>query len=47
VIHAVNTTPVDSLVSLRAALHGLKPSAPVVLQVERDGQLQWLAFDME
>jgi serine protease Do len=47
VIHSVNKTPVDSLDSLRAALNGLKPSSPVVLQVEREGQLQWLAFDME
>jgi serine protease Do len=47
IIHSVNTTPVDSLDSLRSALQGLKPAAPVVLQVERDGQLQWLAFEME
>jgi len=47
VIHSVNKTSVDSLDSLRAALNGLKPSAPVVLRVERDGQLQWLAFEME
>ena len=47
VIHSVNTTPVESLDSLRAALNGLKPGGPVVLQVERDGQLQWLAFEME
>jgi len=47
VIHSVNKAPVDSLDSLRAALNGLKPNGPVVLQVERDGQLQWLAFDME
>jgi len=47
VIHSVNKTPVESLESLRAALNGLKPTAPVVLQVERDGQLQWLAFEME
>jgi serine protease Do len=47
VIHSVNTTPVESLDSLRAALNGLKPNGPVVLQVERDGQLQWLAFEME
>jgi serine protease Do len=47
VIHSLNTTPVDSLESLRAALNGLKPTSPVVLQVERDGQLQWLAFEME
>jgi serine protease Do len=47
VIHSVNTTQVDSLDSLRAALNGLKPSSPIVLQVEREGQLQWLAFEME
>jgi len=47
VIHSVNKTPVDSLESLRAALNDLKANAPVVLQVERDGQLQWLAFEME
>jgi serine protease Do len=47
VIHSVDKTPVDSVESLRATLRGLKPSAPVVLQVERDGQLQWLAFEME
>jgi serine protease Do len=46
-IHSVNKTPVDSLNSLRAVLKDLKPAAPVVLQVERDGQLQWLAFEME
>jgi serine protease Do len=47
VIHSLNTTPVDSIESLRAALSGLKPTSAVVLQVERDGQLQWLAFEME
>ncbi|MGC1438871.1 MAG: trypsin-like peptidase domain-containing protein [Terriglobales bacterium] len=47
VIHSVDKTPVDSVESLRATLRGLKPSAPVVLQVERDGQLQWLAFEIE
>jgi serine protease Do len=47
IIHAVNNTPVDSVDSLRSVLHDLKPSTPVVLQVERDGQLQWLAFEME
>ena len=47
VIHTVNQTSVDSLASLRAALNTLKPASPVVLQVERDGQLQWLAFELE
>jgi len=47
VIHTVNRTPVDSLASLRTILNTLKPASPVVLQVERDGQLQWLAFELE
>jgi serine protease Do len=47
IIHAVNKTSVDSVDSLRSVLHDLKASAPVVLQVERDGQLQWLGFELE
>jgi len=47
IIHSVNQTPIDSLSSLRAALTEIKPHDPVVLQVERGGGLQWLAFDME
>jgi serine protease Do len=47
VIHSVNGASVDSVVSLRAMLRDLKPNAPVVLQVERDGGLQWLAFESE
>ncbi len=47
VIHSVNNIPVDSLSSLRSALSQLKPHEPVVLQIERDEGLQWLAFDLE
>ena len=47
VIHSVNKAPIDSLESLRASLNSLKPGQPVVLQIERDGGLQWLAFDLE
>jgi serine protease Do len=47
VIHTLNTTPIDSVDALRAILGDLKPNSPVVLQVERDGKLQWLAFEME
>jgi serine protease Do len=47
VIHSVNQTPIDSLSDLRAALRQIKPHDSVVLQVERDGGLQWLAFEME
>jgi serine protease Do len=47
IIHSVNRNSVDSLDSLRSTLQALKPGSPVVLQVEREGKLQWLAFDME
>jgi serine protease Do len=46
-IHSVNGRPIDSVDSLRTALKDLKPNSPVVLQVERDGGLQWLAFEMD
>ena len=47
VIHSVNQVSIDSLSSLRAALTQIKPHDAVVLQVERGGGFQWLAFDME
>jgi serine protease Do len=47
VIHSVNQTSIDSLSSLRAALRQIKAHDPVVLQVEREGGLQWVAFEME
>lgn len=47
VIHSVNNVPVDSVDSLRAALKDVKPNSAVVLQVERDGGLQWLAFELD
>jgi serine protease Do len=47
IIHSLNSAPVDSVDSLRAALKGLKSSSPVALQIERDGKLEWLAFEME
>jgi len=47
VIHSVNQVSVDSLNSLRSALRQIKPHDPVVLQVERGGGFQWLAFEME
>jgi serine protease Do len=47
VIHSVNAISIDSLDSLRARLREVKPGGPVVLQVERDGKLEWLAFEME
>jgi serine protease Do len=47
IIHSVNRTPIDSVDSLRTALKNVKPDSPVVLQIERDGGLQWLAFEMD
>jgi len=47
VIHTVNKTPIDSVDALRSVMQQTKPNAAVVLQIERDGKLQWLAFEME
>jgi serine protease Do len=47
VIHTLNQTPIDSLNSLRDALRQVKPHDSAVLQVERQGGLRWLAFEME
>jgi len=46
-IHAVNGMPVASVDRLRATLDGLKPHAPVVLQIERHGQFMFLAFELD
>ncbi len=47
IIHSVNQTSVNSIDALRAVLKNLKPNSPVVLQVEREGELQWLAFELD
>ena len=47
VIHSVNGASVSSLEELRTALDALKSHAPVVLQIERDGQLSFVAFELE
>ena len=47
VIHTVNKTGIDSMDGLRSVMDEIKPNAAVVLQIERDGKLQWLAFEME
>jgi serine protease Do len=46
-IHQLNTTSIDSMDGLRAAVRDLKTGDPVVLQVERDGGLMYLSFEME
>jgi serine protease Do len=47
VIHALNTTPITDMATLRAAVVNLKPGDPVVLQVERSDGLTYLSFELE
>ena len=47
IIHAVNRTSIQSAEQLRSALNQLKPGDPLVLQIERQGQLQYIDSEME
>ena len=47
VIHALNGTPIISMDALNTGIKALKTGDSVVLQVERDGKLQFLSFEME
>ncbi len=47
VIHQLNTTRIDSVATLRSGLDALKTGDPVVLQVEREGGLLYVSFEME
>jgi serine protease Do len=47
VIWSVNGTPVSSVAALRAMLNGFKPGNAIALQVERNGKLMYVAFDMD
>jgi serine protease Do len=47
VIHQLNTTPIDSMETLRTAVGALKQGEAVVLQIERDGGLLYVGFEME
>ncbi len=47
VIHSLNGVTMITLDALVSAIRQLKSGDPVVLQIERDGDLQYLAFEME
>jgi serine protease Do len=47
VIHALNRTQITSVDGLRAAFTKLKPGEPAAMQVERNGKLTYVTFDME
>ena len=46
VIYTANKQPVRSLSDLRRVVTGLKPGDPLVLQIERRGQLMYLALEI-
>ena len=47
IIHSLNITRIESVEVLRTAVGGLKTGDPVVLQVERDGGLMYVSFELE
>ncbi len=47
VVHEVNGTAVTSIDELRATIAKFKRGDPVALFIERDGKLQYLAFELE
>lgn len=47
VIHALDNTPISSLDTFRSTVSALRPGAPVVLLIERDGAFRYIAFEIE
>jgi S1-C subfamily serine protease len=44
VIHSINGTSVKTSEELRSALGRISPNSPVVLQIERSGNIMFVAF---
>jgi serine protease Do len=47
IVHQLNAMSIDSIDTLRTVLNRLKTGDPVVLQVERDGGLMYVSFEIE
>jgi serine protease Do len=47
IIDAVNTFPVAFIDTLQSSLDRMQPGDPVVLQIERNGRFQYLAFELD
>ena len=47
IIHTVNRVTIQSAEQLRSVLRDLKPGDPLILQIERQGQLQYVDSEME
>jgi S1-C subfamily serine protease len=46
-IHSINGVSVASMDQVRTVLASLKPQSPVVLQIERNGQMMFLTFELD
>jgi serine protease Do len=47
IIHTFNRTPIKTVDALRVAFTALKPGDPAAMQVERNGKLTYVTFEME
>ena len=47
IVHTFNRMPIKNMEDLRTAFDKLKPGDPAALQVERNGKLMFLTFEME
>jgi len=47
VIHAVNGVPISTMEGLRSVLDKLKPNSSVALQIERNGTLMFVSFEVD
>ena len=47
IIIPLNGQPMTTLARLRSALSALQPGAPVVLQIQRDQRLLYVAFTLD
>jgi S1-C subfamily serine protease len=47
IIFSVNRSPVNGLSDLRTTMDNFKTGDPVVLQLQRNGELMYLAFTVE
>jgi len=47
IVRAINRSPVTSIAELREAVSKLKPGDSAVLQIERDGKLKYLPFEVD
>jgi S1-C subfamily serine protease len=47
IVHSLNPAKITTVDGLRAEFNKLKPGDPAALQVERNGKLTYVTFQME